>query len=238
MSDPQHGRDGGPTDAATRTDPVPAGPAGDPALFDLPPGSREVPTRIVLLTGASGSGKTSLTRRLGLPVVSLDDFYLDHDHPDLPRRFGIVDWDDPRSWDGAGAVAALVDLARTGHADVPVYDIPTSQRTGTTHVDVTGSRVVIAEGIFAAEIVAACRAQDVLADAVCLRRPRLVTFWFRLLRDLAEMRKPPLTLVRRGWALLRAEPRLVANWTSLGCRALGPAQAEKEIRALLQRPAA
>ena len=86
MSDPQHDADGGPTDAATRTDPVPTGPAGDPALFDLPPGSREVPTRIVLLTGASGSGKTSLTRRLGLPVVALDDFYLDHAHPDLPQR--------------------------------------------------------------------------------------------------------------------------------------------------------
>ncbi|WP_307868217.1 uridine kinase family protein [Cellulosimicrobium cellulans] len=236
MSDPQH--DGGPGDAVTRTDPVTAEPFGGPALFDLPPGSREVPTRIVLLTGASGSGKTSLTRRLGLPVVALDDFYLDHDHPDLPQRFGIVDWDDPRSWDATGAVAALVDLARTGHADVPVYDIPTSRRTGTTHLDVTGSRVVLAEGIFAAEIVAACRAQDVLADAICLRRPRLMTFWFRLLRDLAEMRKPPLTLFRRGWALLRAEPGLVRRWESLGCRALTPAQAEKEIRALLLRPSA
>ncbi|WP_308202357.1 uridine kinase family protein [Cellulosimicrobium cellulans] len=234
MSDPQHVDD--PVQAGT-------GPATDdlgtdPALFDLPPGSREVPTRIVLLTGASGSGKTSLTRRLGLPVVALDDFYLDHDHPDLPQRFGIVDWDDPRSWDAAGAVAALVDLARTGHADVPVYDIPTSRRTGTTHLDVTGSRVVLAEGIFAAEIVAACRAQDVLADAICLRRPRLMTFWFRLLRDLAEMRKPPVTLLRRGWALLRAEPALVRHWESLGCRALTPTQAEKEIRALLRPSAA
>jgi uridine kinase len=236
VSDPQH--DGGPADAGLGTHPVTDDPATDPALFDLPPGTREVPTRVVLLTGASGSGKTSLTRRLGLPVVALDDFYLDHDHPDLPQRFGIVDWDDPRSWDAAGAVAALVDLARTGHADVPVYDIPTSRRTGTTHLDVTGSRVVLAEGIFAAEIVAACRAQDVLADAICLRRPRLMTFWFRLLRDLAEMRKPPLTLFRRGWGLLRAEPALVRHWVSLGCRALTPAQAEKEIRALLVRPPA
>ena len=221
-----------PDDPAATT---PAAPGVEPALFDLPPGSRELPTRVVLLTGASGSGKTSLTRRLGLPVVELDDFYLDHDHPGLPQRFGIVDWDDPRSWDADGAVAALVALARTGHADVPVYDIPTSRRTGTTHVDVTGSRVVLAEGIFAAEIVAACRDQDVLADAICLRRPRLLTFWFRLLRDLGEMRKPPLTLLRRGWGLLRAEPGFVRHWVSLGCRALSPAQAEKEIRSLLRR---
>jgi len=221
-----------PDDPAATT---PAAAGVEPALFDLPPGSRELPTRVLLLTGASGSGKTSLTRRLGLPVVELDDFYLDHDHPGLPQRFGIVDWDDPRSWDADGAVAALVALARTGHADVPVYDIPTSRRTGTTHVDVTGSRVVLAEGIFAAEIVAACRDQDVLADAICLRRPRLLTFWFRLLRDLGEMRKPPLTLLRRGWGLLRAEPGFVRHWVSLGCRALSPAQAEKEIRSLLRR---
>ncbi|MFJ4231616.1 uridine kinase [Cellulosimicrobium cellulans] len=233
MSDPQHD-DAGPVE--TGTSPVTDDLGTDPALFDLPPGSREVPTRIVLLTGASGSGKTSLTRRLGLPVVALDDFYLDHDHAGLPMRFGIVDWDDPRSWDARGAVTALVDLARTGHADVPVYDIPTSTRTGTTHLDVTGSRVVLAEGIFAAEIVAALRTEDVLADAICLRRNRLVTFWFRLLRDLAEMRKPPLTLFRRGWGLLRAEPALVRHWVSLGCRALTPAQAEKEIRARLVRP--
>jgi uridine kinase len=235
VSDPQHD-DGDPVE--TGTGPATDDLGTDPALFDLPPGSREVPTRVVLLTGASGSGKTSLTRRLGLPVVALDDFYLDHDHPGLPTRFGIVDWDDPRSWDARGAISALVDLARTGHADVPVYDIPTSTRTGTTHLDVTGSRVVLAEGIFAAEIVAALRAEDVLADAICLRRNRLVTFWFRLLRDLAEMRKPPLTLFRRGWALLRAEPGLVRHWESLGCRALTPTQAEKEISALLRPSAA
>src|SRR5690606_3864548 len=58
-----------------------AGPGADavsqPGLFDIPPGARRTPVRVVLLTGPSGSGKTSLTGRLGLPVVSLDDFYRD-----------------------------------------------------------------------------------------------------------------------------------------------------------------
>lgn len=187
----------------------------------------------MLLTGASGSGKTSLTRRLGLPVVALDDFYLDEDHPHLPRRFGIVDWDSPGSWDAAGAVAALVEIARSGTADVPVYDIPTSRRTGMTVLDVDGAPVVLAEGIFAAEIVSACRAEGILADAICLTRPRLVSFWFRLLRDLGERRKPPLTLVRRGWGLLRSEPGFVRHWVALGCRAASPSQAERDIRGLL-----
>lgn len=210
--------------------PTPA-PASD-ALFDVPPDARRPATRIVLLTGPSGCGKSALTRRLGLPTVALDDFYRDHDHPGMPHRFGIVDWDDPASWDAEAALAALCDLATTGRAEVPVYDIPTSRRTGAATVDAHGEPLVIAEGVFAAELVDRCRAESVLADAICLTRPRVVTFWFRLLRDVAEARKPLHTLVRRGWGLMRSEPARIRRWTSLGCRPLSPARAEEQIRAL------
>jgi uridine kinase len=208
-------------------------PVASDALFDVPPHARRPAARVVLLTGPSGSGKSALTRRLGLPVLALDDFYRDLDHPGMPTRYGIVDWDDPRSWDGAAALDALRTVASTGRVEVPVYDIPTSRRTGTTVVETQGAPIVIAEGIFAAELVGPCRAEGILADAICLARPRLVTFWFRLLRDVAESRKPLGTLLRRGWGLLRAEPRLVRRWVILGCRATTPGQAEKDIRALI-----
>lgn len=200
------------------------------ALFDLSPDDRRPATRVVLLTGPSGCGKSALTRRLGLPTVALDDFYRDHDHPGMPQRFGIVDWDDPASWDADAATDALRTLVTTGRAEVPVYDIPTSRRTGTTSVETQGARVVIAEGVFASELVAPLRAEGLLADAICVARPRMVTFWFRLLRDVAESRKPLPTLLRRGWGLLRAEPALVARWVAQGCRPLSPAVAEREIR--------
>ena len=69
--------------------------------------------RVVLLSGPSGSGKSSLAARVGLPTVCLDDFYRDGDDagPAGRRPLGIVDWDDPASWDADRAVAALV---RTG----------------------------------------------------------------------------------------------------------------------------
>lgn len=188
---------------------------------------------MVLLTGPSGSGKTSLTQRLGLPVVQLDDFYLDIDHPGLPQRFGSVDWDNPRAWDAKGALAALQELATMGRADVPVYDIPTSRRTGMRRLDIGGAPLILAEGIFAAYLVDACQAEGLLADAICLSRPRLVTFWFRFLRDVAESRKPIGTLLRRGTSLLRAEPGMIRRWVGLGCREASPAQAEKDIRGLL-----
>ncbi|MFE5308701.1 uridine kinase [Isoptericola sp. NPDC056578] len=203
------------------------------ALFEVPPGARRPARRIVLLTGPSGSGKTALTRRLGLPVMNLDDFYHDIDFPGMPMRYGIVDWDDPRSWDSAAALDALRAVVRTGRVEVPVYDIPTSRRTGGAVLEAGDAPVVVAEGIFAAELVAACRADGILADAICLSQPRVVNFWFRFLRDVAESRKPLPTLVRRGWGLLRAEPALVRRWTDLGCRLVTPAQAERDIRALL-----
>lgn len=205
-----------------------------PGLFDEPPHRLLAPrARAVLLCGPSGSGKTSLTRRLGLPVLALDDFYRDGDDPALPHRFGIVDWDDAASWDADAAMDCLLRLCAGETAEVPVYDIPTSRRTGTTRLDPAGSPVLVAEGIFAAHLVQPCRDAGLLADAICLRLPAGVTFWRRLLRDLGESRKPPVTLVRRGLALLREEPRLLARWTALGCRPLSPPEAERAVRTLL-----
>lgn len=212
--------------------PAPDGNAGQPGLFDEP--SHSVPrpvARVVLLCGASGTGKTSLTRRTGLPVLALDDFYRGGNDPGLPRRFGIVDWDDVGSWDSGAAMTTIVRLCAQGVGDVPVYDIPTSRRTGTVRLDLAGAPVVIAEGIFAAHLVDGCRRAGVLGDALCLSLPPAVTFWRRLARDLAEARKPPLTLVRRGLALARDEPRQLAVWTALGCRPVDRAAAEDAIRA-------
>lgn len=196
--------------------------------------------RAVLLAGPSGSGKTSLTRRVGLPVLALDDFYRDGDDartdPPMPRRFSIVDWDDPASWDAEAATATVVQLCRDGVADVPVYDIPTSRRTGSSRLDLAGAPVFVAEGIFAAELVPRIRSlpegDQLLADALCLTLHPAVTFGRRLLRDLAEMRKPPLTLVRRGVGLARGERALVEHWTALGCRPCSIPEAEATLRAL------
>jgi len=207
-------------------------PDGDDGLFEIPAGSRRVSHRIVLLTGPSGSGKSSLSRRLGVPTVALDDFYHDIDHPGMPQRYGSVDWDSPRSWDHAAALAALLDLCREGETELPIYDIPTSRRTGTTRLILDDEPVIVAEGIFAAELVEDLRREDVLADAICLVQPALMTFWRRLLRDFGENRKPPMTLLRRGSSLLRAEPELVRGWTAKGCRPLSPAGAEHAIREL------
>lgn len=176
--------------------------------------------RVILLAGPSGSGKSHLARESGLPVLALDDFYRDGDHPDMPRdpSLGIVDWDDPRAWDAEAAMAALVLIGRDGHADVPVYDIAHDRATSTRRFDVGAAPAFVAEGLFAAEIVDASRRHGILADALCVRRPAWLNFFRRLVRDLTEHRKPPLTLLRRGRALMRAERAVVRRQIALGAR--------------------
>ena len=172
----------------------------------------------MLLTGPSGSGKSSLAARTGLPVLQLDDFYKDGDDPSLPRLpdDSGTDWDSPLSWDAAAAVAAITALSCNGAADVPVYDIATSSRTGVRRLGLGQAPAFVAEGIFAADIVEACREQGLLADALCLRGRPTTTFRRRLVRDLREGRKSVPVLLRRGWRLMRAERGIVARQERLG----------------------
>jgi uridine kinase len=195
-------------------------------------GSPDHPARctLILLAGASGSGKSRLAELAGCPRLNLDDFYHDGDHPAMPHTLGIVDWDHPDSWDAASAVAAVVALCRTGSADVPVYDIAQNRRTGRHRVDLDGAGVLIAEGVFAPEIVGRCRDAGVSMEALYLDRSRTATLVRRFVRDVREHRKPVLVLARRGWALWREEPRSRARALAMGCRPASMSAALQVVR--------
>ncbi|MEO3936105.1 AAA family ATPase [Dermatophilaceae bacterium Soc4.6] len=197
-----------------------------------------VTARVVVLAGPSGAGKSRLAARLleahGWPIVRLDDFYRDGDDPALPvvdlgGGARLVDWDDPASWDGEAAVRALQQLVETGEAAVPSYDIATSRRVGGGTVRLPPGALVVAEGIFAAEAIAPLREAGLLHTAWCVRRGRWVTFVLRLVRDLSERRKAPHVLVRRGLALCRAEPAVVARMESLGAVCATPHETQAAL---------
>ncbi|MDO5504095.1 MAG: ATP-binding protein [Actinomycetia bacterium] len=193
--------------------------AGDEAVDGA---ARRARARVVILAGPSGAGKTRLAVRLqeahGWPILRLDDFYRDHDDPALPRHetLGIADWDHVDSWDKAAALAALEDLVERGRTTTPTYDISISQRVGSSELSCRPTDLILAEGIFAAELIAPLRERGLLRAAYCVRHRPWKTFAFRLVRDLAERRKPPLVLLRRGWTLKQAEPALVKRLARLG----------------------
>jgi uridine kinase len=150
----------------------------------------------------------------------------------------VVDWDHPDSWVRKDAVAALEQLCRTGCATIPVYDIASDGRVGERVVELAGVPVVLAEGIFADQVVGPCREAGLLADAVCVHNPRLLTFWRRLVRDLRERRKPAWVLVRRGLSLLRHDLDVVERARRAGCTVQTSEQAYRRVsRLAARRPA-
>lgn len=193
--------------------------------------------RAVVLAGPSGSGKSRLAARLGLPVLRLDDYYKNGGDPSLPRithgaNAGLVDWDHPDSWLPDDAVAAMVRLAHEGRVEVPIYDIAHDGRCGSQVLELGDHPLFVAEGIFAQDVVGPAQGAGVLAAAYCIRRPALLTFWLRLTRDLRERRKPPLVLVRRGLALMRDQRRVIADAVGKGCRPMTPDEAVAAVRQL------
>jgi uridine kinase len=160
-------------------------------------------------------------------VVQLDDFYREAGDPSLPMSpLGLPDWDDARSWRQQRAVDALEQLCREGSVEVPVYDIASSSVTGRHRVELGPHPIVVAEGIFAAHTIAGLQERGLLAAAWCIRNKPWKTFGRRLVRDLVERRKPPVTLVRRGLALWRAEPGIVGTQQALGAEPMTAREAE------------
>lgn len=195
-----------------------------------------VRARVIVLAGPSGSGKSRLAERIGLPVLRLDDFYKSAGDPTLPlitegANAGIVDWDVPESWLLGDAMAAIDELCRTGRAEVPIYEIAQNGRCGQRTLDLGDHDLFIAEGIFAQEVTGPCEEVGLLAAAYCVRQHPMVTFWRRLTRDLREHRKPPLVLLRRGLVLMRDQRRVVSHAVERGCTPVTPDQAYAAIRA-------
>ncbi len=86
-------------------------------------------------------------------------------------------------------------------------------------------------------MVARCRDAGLLADAIVVDRAPWKNYARRLARDLAERRKPPMTVIRRGRALMAEERALVASLVAAGCRPLTASRATDALARWGREPA-
>ena len=105
---------------------------------------------------------------------------------------------------------------------MPTYDIAQSRAVGHTELTAAPDALLVAEGIFAAEIVPALRERGLLAGAYCITHGRTRNAVLRFVRDLREGRKPPLVLLRRGLELWRREPAIIDRAVALGASCGSP----------------
>lgn len=109
-------------------------------------------TIIIGIAGGTGSGKTTLTKRLWehcgaeeVSIINHDSYYKRHDELSYEERCKL-NYDHPDSFDTALLVEHL-NLLREGHAvQVPVYDYTIHNRSDKT-VEVAPAPVIIVEGI-------------------------------------------------------------------------------------------
>jgi uridine kinase len=105
--------------------------------------------QIIAICGGSGSGKSTLAHKfVGAAVVATDSFYRDLTELN-PRPDGTYDFDHPSSCDLEACAEAVLKLADSEDAIIPVYDIRTCSRIGNQLVPAPKNKIVVVEGIFA-----------------------------------------------------------------------------------------
>lgn len=115
--------------------------------------------RLILLAGPSGSGKTTSAnliadniRRLGeeAEVISLDDFYRDHDDPSYPKNLnGTHDYERPDSLNLPLLCSTLLDIVENRPFSVPKYDFKEGRCVSVAEKNPVGNGCVIIEGLHA-----------------------------------------------------------------------------------------
>jgi uridine kinase len=196
---------------------------------------------LVLLGGASGSGKSYLAARFGRPHLELDAFYreIGEHTPASPlplTPYGEIDWDHPGTWNSGAAARAVTELLETGRTRIPNYSIATSSYSGHRTVALAEGPV-IAEGIFADSVLDQLRSLGVEVDAVFITVSPITTAVRRLVRDLREHRKPLPFLLKRGWALFRSERAVRDRYLAAGFRPVAKRQVKRELAGLRRAPA-
>ena len=139
-------------------------------------------TLMIGVAGGTGSGKTTLTKRLSaelggnITVLSHDDYYKAHDELTYEQRCRL-NYDHPDAFDTDLLITHLEALRRGESVEIPTYDFTVHNRSNVTKT-VLPNRIILLEGILILADPALCRQLDIRvfvdtdADVRLLRRIR------------------------------------------------------------------
>ena len=116
-------------------------------------------TKLIFLAGPSGSGKTTTANLIrdaviekgeDATVISLDDFYRDHDDPEYPRlENGERDYECPESLDLGRLAQTMKRIVNDEEFEIPKYDFKVGKCISTKKHPPLGHGCVIIEGLHA-----------------------------------------------------------------------------------------
>ena len=143
---------------------------------------------LIGITGASGSGKTTIARALleelgadKATLLSLDEYYKDLSHLDADAR-NQTNFDEPAAIEHVLLCKNLYHLKQGETVPIPQYDFSTHTRKATPYA-LTLSRYLILEGIFTLTYPTV---RDQLDLKVYVKCPEVICLNRRLKRDICE----------------------------------------------------
>lgn len=157
------------------------------------------PCVIIGVAGGSGSGKTTVARRIveGLtpghvPIIGQDSYYKDLKHLSLEDRMK-VDFDHPHSLDNDLLCEHLRELRAGRAVNVPVYDYAAHTRREET-VRVEPARVIVVEGIL---VLVDPELRELMDIRIFVRVDPDIRFIRRLQRDVLERGRTVESVIRQ-----------------------------------------
>jgi uridine kinase len=160
---------------------------------------------IIGIAGGTGSGKTTVARKIAkaLPNASvafldMDGYYRDFSHLPMEERRKI-NWDHPETFDRDLFVSHLEQLARGEPVDKPVYDFTQHVRSSRTE-RITAADVVVVDGIllFTDE-----RIRDLFDVKVFVDADPDIRLVRRIQRDMSERDRPLEELLQQYLTTVR-----------------------------------
>jgi len=144
-------------------------------------------TMIIGIAGGTGSGKTTITKRIAerfgerIAVVCHDDYYKAHDDMPMEERVRL-NYDHPDAFDTDLFVADIKKLAAGEAVDCPVYDYTIHTRSDRTK-RIEPAPVIIIEGIL---ILAEPRLTELMDLRIFVDTDADVRILRRILRDVED----------------------------------------------------